>query len=149
VEDGFHDFDSVCEACDISRPPDASLPDCPMASCDDDSGNTAYTALIADGCLSNGCNEALCQENFFILKVAHDNCPEGTLTTESEQGIHDLEDACVAAGVSCNSGGGDNPLECTAEDHQGEEEAAAADGGAAVVLGLAGIVVGVSTMLLA
>ena len=154
MEDGFHDFDSVCVACDISRPSSASLVNCPTASCDDESGDTAYIALIADGCLSNGCDATLCQDNFFLLKAVHDNCPEGSLTEESEAGLHDLEDACVAASVNCNSGGNDDdPLVCSAEDLAHEEEAAAAAAGggsaAASALGLVGILVGATSMILA
>jgi hypothetical protein len=97
------------------------LPDCPAVNCDDESaGNIAYTSLIADGCLTNGCDATLCRDNYFILKGFHDNCPHDVLTSEADEGIHDVEDACVAASVNCNSAGSglDENLVCVPHDHE-------------------------------
>lgn len=118
VEDGFHDFDLVCESCEIARKDIPGAEDCPTANCTDNSGNEAYASLIADGCLSN-CTEATCKDNYFTLRVVHDTCDHDVLSQEAEEGIHDLEDSC--AELVCNTGITDQ-LECDEEHEHGEGE---------------------------
>lgn len=123
VEDGFHDHDTVCESCEISRQPVDDVVDCPVAVCDDNSGNLAFTSMVSDNCLSNGCNPDLCKDNYFVLLSVHDNCPHDVLSRDAEDGFHDVETACGAAGVHCNSGGSiDQNLVCDDHDHDHDDE---------------------------
>lgn len=117
LEDGFHDFDEVCESCDIARQDIPGAEDCPTANCEDNSGNQAYATLIADGCLSN-CDEATCKENYFTLVSVHDSCDHDILSQEAEEGLHDLEEACGQ--FVCNSGVTDQ-LICDEEKHPEDE----------------------------
>lgn len=133
IEDGFHDYDTVCESCEISRQPDANLPPCPTAVCDDNSGNEAYKALINAGC-STTC-DSNCAENYRILRAVHDTCDHDALSQEAEEGIHDVELACAMH--NCNTGT-DDSLTCDEEPHSsaatGSLTAAAAVVAAALVV---------------
>ena len=101
IEDDFHDFDETCDSCAIERIFVPGAPDCPVPNCDDQSGNQAYEFLVDNGC-STGCStDSTCQARFLTLRTVHDGCPHDTLTTRSEEGIHDYEDPC--ASVICNA----------------------------------------------
>jgi hypothetical protein len=71
------------------RKPDPNLRDCPTASCDDN-GNAAYQTLLEGGCLDT-CNSDQCANNYRILRVVHNSCPEDTFDQIAEAGIHDFE----------------------------------------------------------
>lgn len=100
VEDGFHDYEGVCEECAIQRKRDPELPDCPDAVCDK-RGNEAYQVLLTSNCLNNGCNSTICAENYRILRSEHDKCDHDTLSKSAESGIHDFEEICESN--NCNS----------------------------------------------
>jgi hypothetical protein len=117
IEDGFHDYDEVCEACEIIKMATEGAPDCPAAVCDDNSGNTAYAAAIEAGCLTN-CTSDTCRDHFFILRSVHDSCPHDSLTEASELGLHDLEEACVEQ--VCNQAVDEDQLVCHEDDHGAE-----------------------------
>jgi hypothetical protein len=77
-------------------------PDCPKPNCEDDSGNEAYVFLVENGC-SGICNtNTACSERFLTLHSVHDSCPHDTLSTTSEEGLHDFEDQCE---ILCNAPG--------------------------------------------
>ena len=110
VEDGFHDYDSTCVACDIERDFVEGAPDCPAPNCMDSSGNDAYVALVEGGCATD-CSSSVCRDNFFVLRVTHDLCEHDTLSRAAEEGLHDLERPCVDQ--ICNVGDGQsNQLVC-------------------------------------
>mmetsp|Transcript_51944 Transcript_51944/g.62458 ORF Transcript_51944/g.62458 Transcript_51944/m.62458 type:complete len:233 (+) Transcript_51944:92-790(+) len=99
VENSFHDYNDVCEHCSISRKRDPELVDCPKAVCDK-RGMDAFAALVSSGCDKN-CDTSTCASNYHILRSEHDNCPEETLTEDSQTGLHTYEDICAAQ--NCNS----------------------------------------------
>lgn len=114
VEDGFHDYDEVCTACDIDRIAKEGAPDCLTPVCDDNSGNDAYASLIEAGC-GTDCSSDACRDLFFILSAVHNQCDHDTLSRASEEGLHDLEVTC--ANHVCNIVDGvNNQLVCD-EDH--------------------------------
>ncbi len=94
IEDSFHDFDTSCKACDITRDFVEGAPDCPLANCGDTSGNDAYASLISDGC-NMDCSSDICSDLFFTLRVVHDDCPHDVLSRAAEDGLHDLERPCA------------------------------------------------------
>ena len=128
VEDGIHLYEDACEDCEIVRLPDPSLPDCPVANCEDGSGNAAYTALLTEGCnTTDACASETCRDNFRILRAVHDTCPEDALAIEAELGIHNFEETCALQ--SCNVGtdiAGDQTV-CVEEPHHHESCACAAE----------------------
>merc|ERR1712087_584728 len=67
VEDGFHDFDSVCTHCKIARQFTEGAPECPKPNCDDKSGDAAYEAMTDAGCL-NDCSSDTCRDHYFMLR---------------------------------------------------------------------------------
>ena len=71
IEDGFHDFDTACSGCGISRKSTEGAADCPAHTCEVGRGNDAYVALIEGGCLTD-CSSETCKEKFLILRVEHD-----------------------------------------------------------------------------
>lgn len=98
VEDDFHDFDEVCNSCAIARILDEDQPDCPAATCDDESGNEAYAFLVDNGCLDD-CSVQACSDAYITLRVVHDSCDHDVLSAASEEGLHDFEEVCD---VGCN-----------------------------------------------
>ena len=117
IEDGFHDYDTSCTACDIQRDFIPGAPDCPAPSCSDNTGNEAYVNLIEGGCLQD-CSSNFCRDNFFQLRSTHDLCDHDVLTRASEEGLHDLERPC--ADQLCNVGEGEsNQLVC--DPHAGHD----------------------------
>ena len=102
VTSGLHVYEDVCSHCSIFRKTDSSLPSCPAANCDDNSGNAAYSALLTSGCL-NDCNtDASCGNAFRTLRATYDTCPDGTLGTVAELGINGADEVC--AQQDCNVG---------------------------------------------
>jgi hypothetical protein len=99
VEDAFHDFEAVCENCEITRKRDPDLSNCPVFVCDN-RGDKAYEALLTEGCV-NACSSSTCGNNYQILRSEHDNCDDGTVSESAESGFHDLEESCEA--FNCNS----------------------------------------------
>lgn len=99
IEDGFHDFDETCLSCDISRAFQEGVPSCPIANCEDQSGNEAYAFLVENGCLSD-CSSEKCTNAYLTLRVVHDDCEHDVISTASEEGLHDFEDVCK---VGCNA----------------------------------------------
>jgi len=120
VEDGFHDYDEQCVACDISRSFVEGAPSCPAASCDSETGNNAYTALLDAGCQTD-CSSTECRDLFFTLRVEHDLCPHDTLSRASEEGLHDLEEPC--AEQLCNVEGAETSAPVCEDDdaHEGHD----------------------------
>ena len=109
----FHDFDTVCESCDIERGFVEGAPNCPAANCKDTSGNDAFAFLVENGC-STGCstNED-CQTNYLTLRTVHDSCDHDVLSVDAEEGLHDFEESCVD--VVCNAAeAGVDQTVCTA-----------------------------------
>jgi hypothetical protein len=49
--------------------------------------------MLSAGCL-DFCDVDSCGQNYQILRAVHDICPEDTVSTSAEQGLHDLEDLC-------------------------------------------------------
>jgi len=157
VEDGFHDYDETCTACEISRPFVDGAPDCPIPNCNDNSGNDAYAALVDKGC-GIDCASSECRDSFFTLRVVHDLCDHDTLSRASEEGLHDMEVSCVAQ--ICNAvDGGDKQLECDDhddhghsddhddhDDHDDEEKAAGSGAASAAATGTAALI-GVAVMM--
>lgn len=118
IEDDFHDFDEVCESCDIQRAFIEGAPMCPTPNCADDSGNEAYVSLVENDCASD-CAPDACRDAFFLLVATHDNCDHDTLSVAAEEGLHDFEDVCTMH--TCNSGDGIDQLVCD-EDHDDEDD---------------------------
>mmetsp|Transcript_2606 Transcript_2606/g.4152 ORF Transcript_2606/g.4152 Transcript_2606/m.4152 type:complete len:209 (-) Transcript_2606:856-1482(-) len=116
IEDGFHDYDESCTACQISRAFTEGAPNCPAAVCTDNSGNDAYTAMAEAGCKGD-CSSDACKANFLTLRVVHDDCEHDTLSQASEEGLHDMEVSC--ASVLCNAvDGDDKQLVCVDGKHE-------------------------------
>jgi hypothetical protein len=100
IESGLHNLEGICEDCSITRKSDfINLPDCPVVSCDDGSGDSAFQNMLSVGC-DSFCGADECGEHYRILRAVHDTCPEDSLSTSAEQGLHDFEDPCVA--YDCN-----------------------------------------------
>eukprot|EP00586_Coscinodiscus_wailesii_P017503 CAMPEP_0172499884 /NCGR_PEP_ID=MMETSP1066-20121228/132188_1 /TAXON_ID=671091 /ORGANISM="Coscinodiscus wailesii, Strain CCMP2513" /LENGTH=238 /DNA_ID=CAMNT_0013273869 /DNA_START=149 /DNA_END=865 /DNA_ORIENTATION=+ len=99
VENSFHDYEDVCEHCDIRRKRDPALGDCPSAVCDT-RGNDAFATLVSSGCLDN-CDTSVCASNYYVLRSEHDNCEHDTLEESAENGIHNFEEVCESN--NCNS----------------------------------------------
>uniref|UniRef100_A0A6U6G742 Spondin domain-containing protein n=1 Tax=Odontella aurita TaxID=265563 RepID=A0A6U6G742_9STRA len=119
VEDGFHDYDTQCTACDISRAFIDGAPNCPAPKCDN-SGDEAYASLVDLGCLSD-CTSTACRDNFFVLRVEHDLCPHDALSKFSEDGLHDMEEPC--AQQLCNIEGAEKTFPvCKEEDMEPESK---------------------------
>jgi len=120
IEDEFHNYDEVCEICEISRKPIEGAELCPVVDCTDDTGSNAYTDLVDGDCLSD-CTKDGCKENYFLLLSTHDDCPHDALSTAAEKGYHDMEDAC---GMHvCSSSSGKDPLVCVPEEgEEGDEK---------------------------
>ncbi|GAX14655.1 hypothetical protein FisN_6Lh440 [Fistulifera solaris] len=118
IEDGFHDFDTVCVACEIQRSATEGAPDCPTSVCDDGSGDAAYSAMLDAGCLTD-CSPEACGTNFLTLVAVHDNCPHESLTTAAEEGLHDMESICTMH--ACNSATtAESQVVCDDHAHEGE-----------------------------
>ena len=66
IEDGFHDFDTSCEACDIERTFIEGADDCPIVDCSTSEGDEAYSRLLDNGCLSD-CSSDTCGNDYLIL----------------------------------------------------------------------------------
>lgn len=113
MQDGFHDLDTKCTSCTISRQYDSNNPDCPTPNCDDQSGNDAHTRASEAGCLTD-CSSDACHDDYLILRMVHDECPHDTLTGAAEDGLHDLEVPCIQH--SCNQvSAEEDQLTCTDE----------------------------------
>lgn len=117
IEDDFHDYDEVCESCNIKRAFVKGAPTCPKPNCADDSGNEAYVSLVENDCASNCASDA-CRDAFFLLVATHDNCDHDALSVAAEEGLHDFEDVCTMH--FCNSGDGTDQLIC--DEHHDEED---------------------------
>ena len=113
VEDGFHDFDTACTACAIDRQATEGAEDCPVETCDKGPGDDAYAALILNDC-GKDCSSDLCKDLYFTLRYQHDKCDHNTISSASEDGMHDLEVPCAMH--KCNYDGVDNQLVCV-DDH--------------------------------
>ena len=126
IEDSFHDYDDSCVACDIDHPFTEGAPDCPAVSCEDGSGNLAYTAMLDNDCLSD-CSSEFCGTNFLTLLTVHDICDHDALNRAAEEGLHDMEDSCQDIHI-CNAvDGGANQLVCDehhSDDHDEDSSAA-------------------------
>jgi hypothetical protein len=85
IEDGFHDFDETCKACDIARIETEGAPACPVPNCADTSGNDAYTFLRENGCAQD-CDSTECNANFLTLSTVHDSCDHAVLSQAAEEG---------------------------------------------------------------
>eukprot|EP00579_Thalassiosira_antarctica_P001491 CAMPEP_0201872914 /NCGR_PEP_ID=MMETSP0902-20130614/5526_1 /ASSEMBLY_ACC=CAM_ASM_000551 /TAXON_ID=420261 /ORGANISM="Thalassiosira antarctica, Strain CCMP982" /LENGTH=236 /DNA_ID=CAMNT_0048399347 /DNA_START=50 /DNA_END=760 /DNA_ORIENTATION=+ len=150
IEDGFHDYDVSCTACEISRAFTEGAPNCPAAKCDDNSGNDAYAAMAEAGC-GTDCSSDACRDNYLTLLVTHDDCEHDTLSRASEEGLHDMERACVD--VVCNSvDGADKQLVCEDDGHGHDDEDdhdGATKSGAAttVIAGATAALIGASMLL--
>lgn len=118
LEATFHLFKDTCgRGCEIRAKANPSLPNCPQASCTDGSGNAAYAALVAAGCVSD-CSSAACGPFFRTALAVHDSCPEGSLSETAEEGFHSIEEMCLPP-HGCNALAGDdaeNPLVCSREN---------------------------------
>ncbi|KAK1737415.1 hypothetical protein QTG54_011701 [Skeletonema marinoi] len=113
IEDGFHDFDTACTACAIDRKATEGAEDCPVGTCDKGPGDDAYAALILNDC-GKDCSSDECKDLYFTLRYQHDKCEHDTISSASEEGMHDLEVPC---GIhKCNYDGVDNNLVCV-DDH--------------------------------
>ena len=117
IEDALHVYEDFCDECEIAKKFDPSLDQCPAASCTDDSGNDAWTALVGNGC-DTDCSSSVCGKNFRMLKVVHDTCPEDTLNTAAEANFHDLEEACNDI-HGCNLSNSSDPSALVCEDASG------------------------------
>merc|ERR1719188_1444424 len=118
VADRFHDYDTVCTHCAISRKSITGADPCPEYTCDN-SGNDAYTAAINSGCV-NDCSSQECIDQFRRLTTVHDNCEHDVLTQAAEEGFHDLEVPCAAA--VCDSGVNDQLICDEHHDHDHDHE---------------------------
>uniref|UniRef100_A0A7S1D3W4 Uncharacterized protein n=1 Tax=Cyclophora tenuis TaxID=216820 RepID=A0A7S1D3W4_CYCTE len=103
VEDEFHEFDGVCDSCDIKRTFIPNAPTCPMPNCTDSSGSNAYAKLVELGCTTGCATNQTCRDNYTTLRVVHDSCPDGALPEAAEVGLHDFEGPCET--VICNAPG--------------------------------------------
>lgn len=104
VEDDIHDLEEVCEVeCEILKKFREGLPDCPEPNCGDSRGDDAFAAMVVGGC-ADDCSTTTCQSNYRILKGYHDDCEEEDINTTTEQGFHDMAEACeeIEPSVSCN-----------------------------------------------
>ena len=117
IEDDFHDYDEVCEPCDIQRAFIEGAPMCPTPNCADDSGNEAYVTLVENDCATDCASDA-CRDAFFLLVATHDNCDHDALSVSAEEGLHDFEDVCTMH--TCNSGDGTDQLVC--DEHHDDED---------------------------
>jgi len=111
VEDGFHDYDEVCASCDIVRKPVEGAENCPVANCEDGSGNDAYQELTELGCLDD-CSIDGCEAAFLTLLTVHDQCEHDALQQAAEEGFHDAEEACYDL-YQCNAVNVPDQLTCT------------------------------------
>lgn len=123
IEDAFHDYDDVCEECEITRAFTEGAPACPAVSCEDSSGTEAYGRLVDNGCLTD-CSSQTCKDAFLTLRTVHDSCDHEVLSEAAEKGLHDFEVPCEYA---CNLPDAPlvgEPLMCEEEDHDdhGDEE---------------------------
>lgn len=141
IEDDFHDFDSTCSGCDISRKAQAGVEDCPIPNCADSSGEDAYLALVDSGCLTD-CSA--CKSDFLTLRTVHDSCPHDTISQAAEEILHDFEEPCAIH--QCNvPGADDSQLVCDdhdhdhdhGDDHGDESEKDAASGAGSTLTALA------------
>lgn len=67
VEDGLHDFEGVCEDCEILRRPNPNFPLCPVVSCQmNGPGEEAHETLMANECLVD-CSSQTCVDSFRVL----------------------------------------------------------------------------------
>jgi hypothetical protein len=115
IEDGFHDFDEICDSCEIERGFVEGAPACPEANCEDQSGNEAYVWLVDNGCATVCSSDPECVNRYLTLHVVHDTCDHDVLSTASEEGLHDFEDSC--ADVICNAPDADmDQLTCKSTD---------------------------------
>ena len=134
IEDDFHDYDSVCKGCDISRKAQTGAEECPIPNCSDNSGNDAYLALAASNCLTD-CSTDTCKTDFLTLRTVHDSCPHDTLSQAAEEILHDYEVPCIQH--QCNvAGAADSQLVCDDHDHDHDDhdDSGASSMTAAVVL---------------
>lgn len=120
IEDKFHDYDEVCTQCEIRRQFVEGAPNCPAPSCEDESGNEAYTSLIAQGC-NLDCSSTECQSLFHVLLITHDACEHDVLSSAAEIGYHDVERSCVNAVCNDVSGVLADPLVCLEHDDEHDE----------------------------
>jgi len=151
IEDGFHDYDEQCVACDIDRIATEGAVDCPMENCDDNSGNDAYASMIDAGCATD-CSSDVCKEHYFTLRVTHDRCEHDTLSRSSEEGLHDMEVSCVMHVCNVVVGAEDEQLVCEDDDvhdghdhgeddhSSGDEEAKTLGSSGAVVFSAGGVI---------
>ena len=112
VEDAVHIYEAFCQQCEVPTKYNPDLPLCPTSDCTEEAGNAAFQAVTNASCIDD-CSPDACAENFPILKVMHDLCPEDTLSTEAELIFHDIDGVCEMH--SCNVGdksSDDNALKC-------------------------------------
>jgi hypothetical protein len=101
VENGFHDYDRVCNTCDIVRKEIPNAPTCPLVDCVDNGGNEAYERLLTKNCnLKFQCTENNCKDDYLTLKMVHDTCGHDVLSQAAEEGLHALDEPCEA--FQCN-----------------------------------------------
>ncbi|KAL7497847.1 hypothetical protein ACHAWT_007729 [Skeletonema menzelii] len=96
IEDGFHDFDIACTACAIDRKATEGAEDCPVVveTCDKGPGDDGCAALILNVC-GTDCSSDQCKDLYFTLRrIQHDKCDHDTISSASEDGMHDLEVPC-------------------------------------------------------
>ena len=138
VNDDFHDFDEVCKSCEIERQFIADAPTCPTPTCDDQSGNEAYAALVENlDCKTNCAGIQSCRDNYQTLRIVHDGCDHEVLSEDAERGIHDFEGPCAA--VVCNT--------LSSAEESGAQLVCNEDSGASVMnLGLAALLAAVGTL---
>jgi hypothetical protein len=68
--------------------------------------------MLSAGCV-DFCDIESCGENYQILRAVHDSCPEDTVSTSAEQGLHDLEAPCEAYNCYPKTSNEESALVCS------------------------------------
>ena len=109
----IHDFEGLCNSCDINRQVNPNFPTCGSVDCDDDQDAIDAYNLLQSSC-ETSCSSTECTNAFQIIRAYHDGCDEDSIDTDIEEALHDFEDVCEDA--ECNVASSDSPLTCESDD---------------------------------
>ena len=72
----FHDWESYCLGCAITRQYDPALSACPVIDCSNTTAAETNHAILAAACTAGGacCFDAATQDAFHVMMAYHDAC---------------------------------------------------------------------------
>ena len=95
----FHDWESSCLGCAITRQYDPALSACPVIDCSNTTAAETNHAILAAACTAGGacCFDAATQDAFHVMMAYHDQCDHDDVPAYVEVAVRCVGDVEAAA----------------------------------------------------